>query len=255
MSARARFGAAIGLAIAALSAGPFARETRADEPLAPAASSAPVAASTATEPDAATRAPPASSSAAPAATSTPAPLVLILDDTGLHPADASALESVGKKKKRPSPAERGVAAARIGLPPRRDAEPMPARLDWEPGEVVPFGYQPTTGPNRRLRDAGIATFSSSAGLSLLVGLIDLAAGGGLVPLAIPVAGPVIAMGTSESEGSATYVLALDSLVQATGVALFVLAWFDEDSYLTRTAPRPAARLLASPTSAGLEVQF
>jgi len=194
---------------------------------------------------------------APAQATAPAPevLVLVLDENGLHPADPASL-GAPKKKPKLSAAERGAAAARVGLPPRRDAEPRPLHLEWEPGEVVPFGYKPESQPSSGFRSAGIATFSASAGVSVLAAILSLTSDGDLGPLAIPVAGPLITIGTANSDGGGTFVLVADTLTQLTGIALFTMAWVDDDTHLRRMGPPPPrAKVFAGATSTGLEVTF
>jgi hypothetical protein len=192
---------------------------------------------------------------ASAASSAPPPIVLVLDENGLHAAGDAPL---GPRLRENAP-KRGLTGARLGLPPLPRNDPRPPALEWEPGEVVPFGYVPKTYADRGLRNAGITVFSSSAGLSALVGLGLLIGGddtAGGWALLVPVVGPVLAIGTLEADPFPGYILVLDALTQAAGVTLFALAWATPDDHLERLRrPSPRVGLDVGPGRAALEVSF
>ncbi len=202
--------------------------------------------------------PPPDASATPAPSSTtPAPIVLYLDETGLHPAGSAPL---GPRLDKTSPS-RGVIAARLGLPPKPRAEARPRALEWEPGEVVPFGYVPTSSVDLALRNTGIIVFTSSAGISALVG-VGLLLGGDpsqsdAWTLLVPVIGPLISIETLHAEPAAGYGLVLDALTQAFGVTAFVLAWATPVERLKRIdePPRPRVGVEVGPAGATMKATF
>ncbi len=57
----------------------------------------------------------------------------------------------------------------------------------------------------------------------------------LIPLAIPLAGPFITMGTAGSEGAGTFWLAVDGVTQITGASLFIASFAARSSFLKRVA--------------------
>lgn len=101
------------------------------------------------------------------------------------------------------------------------APPSSARIhDWEPGEPVPPGYHAVKRRRKGLLLGGGLTFGVTYFVTALAGAIaaDAGAGRGAL-LLLPVFGPLGGMG-----GSATtsFLLALDSLAQAAGVAVFAV---------------------------------
>jgi hypothetical protein len=143
----------------------------------------------------------------------------------------------------------------------RARDPRPSRLEWENGEVVPPGYAPDSRPDVGLLVGGLVTF----GVPYLTGsIVAYVATVGedeeFAPLFVPVVGPLIAMGTLESEGSGTYFLALDAITQALGASLFVASLLSEETYLRRVGDRSTPSsfeldVVAGPAGGALRARF
>jgi hypothetical protein len=100
--------------------------------------------------------------------------------------------------------------------------------DWQEGEPIPPGYHPQT----RVRAGLVAGGATMFAVPYLISLIIAAAGtdicdasyssctNGAAPLYIPVIGPFVTMGNTNS-ATADVFLAIDGLLQAGGVAMFI----------------------------------
>jgi hypothetical protein len=102
----------------------------------------------------------------------------------------------------------------------------PKVMEYEEGDPIPAGYHLETRTRRGLIVGGAVTFGTTYLLTVLTGLIaesvNRATGGdgrSVAPLYIPVAGPFIALDTMNAEGAGVFVLVLDGLAQAGGVAM------------------------------------
>ncbi len=111
----------------------------------------------------------------------------------------------------------------------------PKRIDYEEGAPIPPGYRVETLPNRGLIIGGAVTFASTYLLSTFVGAVAVDGGGDdeFAPLFIPVIGPFITVATAESEGIGTFMLLVDGIAQAGGVAMFVAGMLTDRKYLIR----------------------
>jgi hypothetical protein len=141
--------------------------------------------------------------------------------------------------------------------------PPPKTLPYSQGDPIPPGYELKTRARRGLVIAGAVTFGSTYVASALFGGAFLAEGGDVGsmfgPLLIPIAGPFVTIGTSESEGIGTFLLVLDGVFQAAGGALFVAGFLAEEEYLDRTAvgsfKLTPPSLIVGPGSAALRWRF
>ena len=105
--------------------------------------------------------------------------------------------------------------------------------DWHEGDPIPPGYHPAT----RLRTGMVVGGATMFGVPYLISVLiaaagsDIAAAGctisngnsctnGAAPLYIPVVGPFVEMGMTDS-ALADVFLVIDGLLQATGVAMFI----------------------------------
>jgi hypothetical protein len=105
--------------------------------------------------------------------------------------------------------------------------------DWQPGEPIPPGYHPSTRARTGMIAGGLAMFGAPYLISVLVAAAgqDISSAGcsisssnsctnGAAPLYIPVIGPFIEMGNTDS-ATADVFLIVDGLLQAAGVAMFI----------------------------------
>jgi hypothetical protein len=104
----------------------------------------------------------------------------------------------------------------------------PKVMDYEEGQPVPDGYHLQTRARRGLIIGGAVTFGSVYLLSAVVGLSleagDRALGGtgdSYWPLYVPLAGPFIAIGTTNAQGGGIFTLMIDGLAQVGGAAMLV----------------------------------
>lgn len=113
-----------------------------------------------------------------------------------------------------------------------------ARLPWSEGDPVPAGYMVKTRPRVGLLVSGAVLFGvsylPSLGIAATVDEDDE-----LLPLAIPIAGPFVTMGTADAEDSGLFWLAVDGVMQTTGATLFIASFVAEQSYLRRVADAPS----------------
>ena len=104
--------------------------------------------------------------------------------------------------------------------------------DWHEGEPIPPGYHPATRARSGLIAGGLAMFGAPYLISVLVAAVgqDASVSCGsfstsscdnkAAPLFIPVVGPFITMGNTDS-ATADVFLIVDGLLQATGIGLFI----------------------------------
>jgi hypothetical protein len=107
--------------------------------------------------------------------------------------------------------------------------------DWQPGEPIPPGYHPATRARSGLIAGGLAMFGAPYLISVLVAAVGEDDKGCVydsnfncvrqgtnqaAPLFIPVVGPFITMGNTDS-ASADVFLVVDGLLQAAGIGLFI----------------------------------
>jgi len=139
----------------------------------------------------------------------------------------------------------------------------PFRLAWQPGEVIPPGYEPWSGPSKRFLISGMVVggapyLGSFIGAYVAAIKGDVDAWGALFA---PVVGPFIAIETAEASGFGAYMLFLDGLAQTAGFALTIVAVTTRDHGLKRQKsgpPRPAAPVVSAevrPGGAALMVEF
>lgn len=113
-------------------------------------------------------------------------------------------------------------------------DPRPRKLEWRPGEVIPPGYESEEGPSKRFLVGGIVTLGSLyLGSSVAAYIAVFAGDTELAPLFVPVAGPFISIGTAETDGTASYLLVLDGIGQAAGLAMALVSAFERDTWLRR----------------------
>lgn len=120
--------------------------------------------------------------------------------------------------------------------------------DWEEGDPVPPGYQPSTRIRKGLVIGGAVTMGALWVISVLIGGIavsvedaDDALGGdsnGITaedwyPMFIPVAGPFITIITAEASGAGTAFLVIDGIGQVGGLAMLIAGLAAQESYLRR----------------------
>jgi hypothetical protein len=120
--------------------------------------------------------------------------------------------------------------------------------DWEEGDPIPPGYQPDTRIRKGLVIGGAVTMGALWVISIIIGgaavsveEADEELGGdsnGLAPedfypLFIPVAGPFIALVTTEAEGVGTAFLIIDGVGQAGGLAMLIAGLAAQQTYLRR----------------------
>ncbi len=148
--------------------------------------------------------------------------------------------------------------------PARDrrGKPLPARpnkLAWEPGEVVPPGYEPWSAPSRKLMISGIVvsgtfyfgSFITAFGTALAGNFDEFGV------MFIPLVGPLIAIETAGAEDSGAYLLVLDTLGQAAGLALLFTSFGVKDHGLKKQRRDAVPQVSGGfgPTGANLRVEF
>jgi hypothetical protein len=139
----------------------------------------------------------------------------------------------------------------------------PDQLPYERGDIVPNGYVVREQMNVGLFVAGMATFGSVYLGTLVTGLTLADNDPGTAALAAPVVGPLIAIGTIDGvEGLGAYLLVVDFLVQASGVAMFSASFASHPAVLRRvgdgrvgTPPAPELQVAARPGGASLSLSF
>ena len=118
----------------------------------------------------------------------------------------------------------------------------PKKMDYEDGDPVPPGYHVETKMKKGLFIAGTVTFGATYLFSALTaGLVDSGCGNstssscstGVGALYVPVVGPFIGIGTMHSSGSGTFVLVIDGIAQAGGVAMAIAGLALDTSELVR----------------------
>jgi hypothetical protein len=135
----------------------------------------------------------------------------------------------------------------------------PSRLPYIEAEPVPAGYEVLTQPRMGMAKAGIATFVPLYGLSALFGGLFLGSEGGDAkqygPMIIPVLGPFVTIGTSDSSEFSAGILVLDGLGQLAGAALFIGGMLSEEKYLVRGGKSVRPEVSIGPGSVALRWQF
>ncbi|MBL8742066.1 MAG: hypothetical protein JNK04_13255, partial [Myxococcales bacterium] len=103
-------------------------------------------------------------------------------------------------------------------------EGRPPRLQWKPGEVIPPGYEPVSGPSKRFLISGMIVGGAPYLGSFIAAYVSAIKGDGEEwgALFAPVVGPFIAIETGEAEDVGAYMLILDGLAQATGIGLTIV---------------------------------
>jgi hypothetical protein len=97
--------------------------------------------------------------------------------------------------------------------------------DWREGDPIPPGYHPATRARTGLIAGGAAMFAAPYLISVLIGAIGedtrcSSCSNAAAPLFIPVVGPFITMGNTDS-ATADVFLVVDGLLQAAGLAMFI----------------------------------
>ncbi|HEY1960027.1 MAG TPA: hypothetical protein VGH28_30670 [Polyangiaceae bacterium] len=141
--------------------------------------------------------------------------------------------------------------------------------DWHEGDPIPPGYHPSARIRGSLVGGGAGLFGGTYLVSLLVAAIgeDACSGsfGGTckneaAPLFIPVVGPFITMGNTDS-ATADVFLVVDGLAQAAGVAMFIYGLAVPKTVLVRNDLGFLKNVTAAPivaksfTGLGLTGQF
>jgi hypothetical protein len=107
--------------------------------------------------------------------------------------------------------------------------------------------------------AGIATFVPLYGLSALFGALFLGDENGKAkeygPMIIPVLGPFVTIGTSDSGEFGAGLFVLDGLGQLAGAALFIGGLLAEEKYLVRGGKSVRPEVSIGPGSVALRWQF
>ena len=125
-----------------------------------------------------------------------------------------------------------------GVPPT----PMlgPKKMDYEEGDPIPPGYHVDTKIRKGLVIGGAVTFGVCYLFSALFASTLESANDALgssnddyVPLYIPVVGPFITIGSAQSEGAGTFLLVIDGIAQAGGLAMFIAGLAAPSSELVR----------------------
>lgn len=167
----------------------------------------------------------------------------------------------------------------------------PKELDYEEGDPVPAGYHLKSKKSKGLIIGGAATFGALWLISVVVAPIAQAArnfgnvlsctsGGGSIStqtgvsgtnncttstddynaLYIPVAGPLITIGTAHAKGAGIVVLAIDGVAQAGGLAMLIAGLASNSQKLVRNdvdvlAPAPRLMPIVGLGSAGIAGTF
>ncbi len=142
-------------------------------------------------------------------------------------------------------------------------EGRPLRLAWQPGEVVPPGYEPVSGPSKRFLISGMVVGGAPYLGSFIAAYVAAIEGSGEEwgALFAPVIGPFIAVETAGASDVGAYLLILDGLAQTTGIALTIVAFVTKDHSLKRqrqapnAPPAPIVTGGVGPTGASLKVEF
>ena len=117
--------------------------------------------------------------------------------------------------------------------------------DWQPGEPIPPGYHPSTRVRGSMIGGGVGMFGGAYLISVLVAAIgqDASVSCGAfsstsscdnkaAPLFIPVVGPFITMGNTDS-ATADVFLVVDGLLQAAGIGMFIYGVAVQKTVLVR----------------------
>jgi hypothetical protein len=143
---------------------------------------------------------------------------------------------------------------------------------YEEGDPIPAGFKLRTSPNGNLIFAGAISGGTLWAISTITAIaldrqtdekIEDGNGGSrrdpefddnYWPMFIPVAGPFVAIDTSDATGTGAAILALDGAFQVGALALFIAGFIAEDEELVRKKPAIAIEPMLSPGSAGIGVK-
>lgn len=132
----------------------------------------------------------------------------------------------------------------------RDRKERPERMEYKEGAPVPRGYH--VDRHDGLVIAGSVTFGLMYGLSVW----GAASGKDLKALYIPIAGPIIYGSTYKGFPAGLgemvmMVMIVDALVQASGVAMFVVGMRQKTELVRNDVARVHVTPIVTPTQAGL----
>jgi hypothetical protein len=139
----------------------------------------------------------------------------------------------------------------------------PRELRYHPASPIPHGYHVDERAMTPLMIAGGVIFGTTYVASALTALTAASAGSEhLVNLAIPLAGPVLTIEPSDAEAAATAALVATTIVQATGITLFVIGantrrqrLVRDDAETTRAERGPEPEIDVGPGRVSLRVAF
>ncbi|MEJ7734074.1 MAG: hypothetical protein WKG00_33380 [Polyangiaceae bacterium] len=119
----------------------------------------------------------------------------------------------------------------------------PPEVRYDPEARIPHGYHVEERAMKPLMIAGALVFGVTYGVSALTAVTqavdDETEAGKLARLFIPVAGPLATIEPSRAEGGAVGVLVADTIVQTTGVTLFLIGAATTRRRLVRDDPQAA----------------
>ncbi|WP_437596442.1 hypothetical protein WMF28_28115 [Sorangium sp. So ce590] len=121
-------------------------------------------------------------------------------------------------------------------PPSLPPWANPRTIQYEEGDPIPRGYALRTRPDRTLLGAGLLTFGVPYAISFTVAGIATLADEDFDefgPLFIPFVGPMIGTATMDVEGAGLFWLAMDSVLQVSGLLLYAASFAHEEVYLER----------------------
>jgi hypothetical protein len=144
------------------------------------------------------------------------------------------------------------AAPGYGIPP------SPSELEYREGGAVPDGYVVERRVNKALVIAGASTFGGVYLLTTLGAAIAVDTSeddAAIEPLFIPVAGPFVAIHTTDASATGTFGLVVDGLAQAAGLGMFVAGFAAQDEVLVWRGLGVAVRPDVGPGGARLTATF
>jgi hypothetical protein len=148
----------------------------------------------------------------------------------------------------PQPGAAPAAPPPYGVPqpwadPRQGQMVLPPTLEYGEGELVPPGYHVETRSNLALIITGLSLFGTGYVIGVSMSGID----DELNPLAIPLAGPFIAIGTTKAEAGGKFALLSMGASQGLGVAMTVVGLAMQTPILVRDT---TARVVVTPRNDG-----
>lgn len=124
---------------------------------------------------------------------------------------------------------------------------IPVEIPYDPAQGIPPGYRRSVKSRRGLMAAGLSVAGGLWFISIIAAIThntnDPAKSD--EPLALPVIGPLITVGTTKSSPAGTTLLVLDSFFQTAGVVTFLLA----RQYPELTVKNRSASLTMMPVAA------